>query len=308
MKLHLSNAPHIHSRVSTTSIMLNVIISLMPCAIAGIWYFGVNAALLLLISSASAVATEYILQKITHQTVRIGDLSALVTGLILGLNLPPTAPWWIAVIGSFIAIALCKQLFGGIGDNFVNPALAARAILLASWAGRMSSFVNPTCWTGVDAVSSATPLATGNANLMDMFIGNIPGTIGEVSKLMIVIGFIYLLISGTISWRIPICMIGSTFIMTWILGGDPLYGILAGGLMFGAVYMATDYTTSPMTAIGQIIYAIGAGIIVAIIREFGAYAGGVTYGILIMNILTPIIDKLIRPRTYGHAKGADVNG
>lgn len=304
MNLRISTAPHIRHGETTQSLMLQVIIALTPCVIAGVYRFGLSAALLLAVSMLTAVLAEYIWQKLAKQPVKVQDLSALLTGLILGLNLPPTAPWWLAVIGSALAILLVKQLFGGIGDNFVNPALAARAILLASWPVHMTKFIQPLngLVSGVDAVTSATPLMMPNVNIVNLFTGNIPGAIGEVSKMMILLGLLYLVFTKVISWRIPVCMLATTALMAWLLGGDPLRAILSGGVMFGAVFMATDYTTTPMTAKGQIVFAVGAGLIVAIIRKYGSYPEGVTYAILLMNIVTPLIDKYMRPKLYGQPK------
>ena len=303
MNLRLSIAPHIRSGETTSRLMLNVIIALVPCAIAGIYNFGVNALVVLAVSMVTAVAAEYLFQVIARRPVRVGDLSALVTGLILGLNLPPTAPWWMAMVGSAFAIIIVKELFGGIGSNFMNPALTARAVLLASWPVFMTTFVNPTYWAeGVDAVTTATPLATGGVAPLDLLLGRIPGFIGEVSKIMILVGLAYLLITRTISWRIPVIMVATTGLLSWAFGSDPLAAVLSGGLLFGAVFMATDYTTSPMTAKGQAVYAVGCGLIVAVIRAFGNYPEGVTYGILVMNVATPLIDKFIKNRVYGHRK------
>lgn len=303
MNLRLSIAPHIRSGETTSRLMLNVIIALVPCAIAGIYNFGVNALVVLAVSMVTAVAAEYLFQVIARRPVRVGDLSALVTGLILGLNLPPTAPWWMAMVGSAFAIIIVKELFGGIGSNFMNPALTARAVLLASWPVFMTTFVNPTYWAeGVDAVTTATPLATGGVAPLDLLLGRIPGSIGEVSKIMILVGLAYLLITRTISWRIPVIMVATTGLLSWAFGSDPLAAVLSGGLLFGAVFMATDYTTSPMTAKGQAVYAVGCGLIVAVIRAFGNYPEGVTYGILVMNVATPLIDKFISNRVYGHRK------
>lgn len=308
MNLRLSIAPHIRSGETTSRLMLNVIIALVPCAIAGIYNFGVNALVVLAVSMVTAVAAEYLFQVIARRPVRVGDLSALVTGLILGLNLPPTAPWWMAMVGSAFAIIIVKELFGGIGSNFMNPALTARAVLLASWPVFMTTFVNPTYWAeGVDAVTTATPLATGGVATLDLLLGRIPGSIGEVSKIMILVGLAYLLITRTISWRIPVIMVATTGLLSWAFGSDPLAAVLSGGLLFGAVFMATDYTTSPMTAKGQAVYAVGCGLIVAVIRAFGNYPEGVTYGILVMNVATPLIDKFIKNRVYGHRKEERAN-
>ena len=284
MSLYMSTAPHVRSPQNTRSLMGDVLIALAPTTIAGLW------------------------QKLTHKTIRIGDLSAAVTGLLVGLNLPPTAPWWLPIIGSGLAIILVKQLFGGIGDNFVNPALAARGILLASWPVRMTAFVLPTCFSGADATTSATVLAGYEASYMDMFLGNIPGCIGEVCKAAILLGFLYMLIRGVITWRIPVTFLAVVFVFSAILGNDPLQAILCGGVMLGAVFMATDYTTSPMSAKGQFIYAAGCGIIVVIIRNFCNYPEGVTYAILVMNIVTPLLDKYVKPRLYGRLKEEKANG
>ena len=305
MNLRLSTAPHVHSPVNTRRLMLYVVIALLPTAAAGVYAFGIPALTVLLISMASAVAAEFLWQKIARQPVRVGDFSALVTGLILGLNLPATAPWWMAMLGSFFAILLVKQLFGGLGDNFLNPALAARAVLLASWPVHMTHYVTPTFFeAGVDAVATATPLVLKNSSLTELFWGSVPGCIGEVSKAAILLGFLFLLATGTISWRIPVVMTGSVFLFSWLFGADPVMAILSGGVLFGAVFMATDYVTSPMTPWGQIIYAFGIGLIVAVIRTFGSYPEGVTYGILLMNIATPLIDRFLPRKIYGYQKEA----
>lgn len=312
MQLRISTAPHIRSHDTTARLMLDVVIALIPTAVAGVYLFGLYAALVILLAMASAVLSEYLFQRITKRPVRIMDGSALVTGFILALNLPPTAPWWLPVIGSALAIVLIKQLFGGIGDNFMNPALAARGILLASWPVRMTNYIapnyfKPEAFSLVDAVTSATPLAGSPADvpMLDLLLGNIPGTIGEVSKVAILLGLAYMLIRKTISWRIPVLMLASAGLFSFLFEGvDPVSTILSGGLMFGAVFMATDYTTSPMTAKGQMIYAVGCGLIVSVIRAFGAYPEGVTYAILLMNILTPLIDKYVSNRVYGYVKPA----
>ena len=308
MSLHVSSAPHVHSKDSTQTIMRDVLIAMLPTTVMGVYAFGFNAALLCVLGVVAAVLAEYGYQKLTRQRVRIGDLSAAVTGLLVALNLPGNAPWWMPVVGSFIAIVLVKQLFGGIGDNFVNPALAARGILLASWPVRMTAFVLPTCFSGADATTSATVLAGYEASYMDMFLGNIPGCIGEVCKAAILLGFLYMLIRGVITWRIPVTFLAVVFVFSAILGNDPLQAILCGGVMLGAVFMATDYTTSPMSAKGQFIYAAGCGIIVVIIRNFCNYPEGVTYAILVMNIVTPLLDKYVKPRLYGRLKEEKANG
>lgn len=312
MMLRLSGAPHMTTRMDTRTVMALVLLALMPTAAAGVWLFGWRAALILLVSCCSAVAAEWIWQKLAKKTVRIGDLSALVTGLILGLNLPPTVPVWIPAVGSAFAIIIVKQLYGGIGHNFMNPAMAARAMLLASWPARMTTWVFPSrcIWiSGRDAVSGATALAGGSFSYMDLFLGNVPGTIGEVCKLAILLGLAILLLSGVVKWRIPVVFIAATALCLWAFGsgrldftGDPLVAVLSGGMLFGAVFMATDYTTSPMTGAGQIVYAVGCGLITAVIRTFGAYPEGTMYAILLMNIATPLIDKFTRDRIYGEVK------
>lgn len=301
MKLYISTAPHIRCPENTSRIMGDVLIALAPTALAGIYFFGFNAALVIAISIVSAVLFEYIWQRLTHQKVRINDLSAAVTGLILALNLPPTAPWWMPVVGSLLAIVLVKQLFGGIGDNFMNPALTARAILLTSWPARMTDFVTPSYLGAADAVSTATPLAGYQATTLDLLLGEIPGSIGEVCKVAIIAGFLYMLLRNVIKWRVPVVMVGTYALFALIFGNDVLAGVLSGGLLFGAVFMATNYGM-PMTAIGQYIYAFGCGLLVALIRNFGAYPEGVTYAILLMNIATPLIDKYVKPRIYGEVK------
>ena len=291
-----------HNPVTTRTLMLNVLIALLPATAFGIYAFGLPALLLLAVAGIGAVLAEFAWQKIAKQKVRVGDLSALVTGLILGLNLPANAPWWLALIGSFFAIIIVKQLFGGLGDNFLNPAMAARAVLLASWPAHMTSYVAPTFFSGADAVAAATPLMTKAASLQDLFLGNIPGTIGEVCKAAILLGFLYLVLTKTISWRIPVVITATVFVLSFALGNDPVQAILSGGMLFGAVFMATDYVTNPMTAWGQVLYAFGIGLIITLIRQFGSYPEGVTYAILLMNIATPLIDRFLPRRIYGHQK------
>ncbi|MBR5804801.1 MAG: RnfABCDGE type electron transport complex subunit D [Clostridia bacterium] len=306
MQLTASTAPHVHHRDRTATLMLDVITALVPSAAAGIWLFGWNAARVILLSTVFCVLLEMIWQKLTKKPIRINDFSAAVTGIILALNLPPTAPWWMILIGAAVAIVLVKQMFGGIGCNFVNPALATRAVLLTSWPTLMAASNTSSAYvTPFDGVTSATLLTPGNGlnvSMIDMLLGRIPGTIGEVCKVAILIGFVYLLIRRTITWHIPVVMLASFAAFSAIFGQNPVTALLTGGIMFGAVFMATDYVTSPMTHAGQAIYAAGAGLIVALIRSFGGYPEGVTYGILLMNLATPLIDRAIRPRIYGEVK------
>lgn len=299
--LSASSSPHIRAKEDTGVIMRDVAIALIPALIASVYYFGMDAFILTLVSVVTAVVTEGLIQKIIKKPIRITDGSAVVTGMLLAFNLPPTAPWWLAVIGSAFAIAIVKEAFGGIGQNFMNPALAARAFLLASWGTRMTAFRWP------DIVGTATPLAMLEAggdlpSYMNLFLGNIAGTLGETSTLAILIGAAYLLYRGVIGWRIPVIYIGTVAVITFVAGSDPIYHLLSGGLMLGAFFMATDYSSSPVTAKGQVIFALGCGILTSVIRLWGGYPEGVSYSILLMNVATPLIDKYIRPRIYGEVK------
>lgn len=307
MQFSVSNAPYAHHADSTQRIMLDVLIALCPTAIAGCVFFGWNAARVIVLSVLFCVGFEYLWQKLMHKPIRIADLSAAVTGVIFALNLPSTAPWWMILIGSAVAILLVKQLFGGIGCNFVNPALLARAVLLSSWPALMTATSAASAYPiPYDTVTSATPLAAGshlaNAPMMDLFLGRIPGTIGEVCKVAILIGLVYLVIRKTIKPIIPVLMVASFMVFGKLFGLDVCRGVLAGGLLFGAVFMATDYVTSPMTCTGLVIYSVGAGLMVALIRAFGGKAEGVTYAILLMNVVTPLLDRGFAPRIYGTKK------
>lgn len=305
MGLHVSNAPHIFNKDSTRTIMVDVILALLPTTIAGIFYFGLGALLHVLTGMVSAVLAEYAYQKLTNKPVRIADCSAAVTGMLLALNIPVSAPLWVTLIGSVVAIVLVKELFGGIGDNFMNPALTARAILMASWPVAMTSYTLPVFSLGLqaDAVSSATVLHGLSATPLQMFLGFIPGTIGEVSKAAILMGFLYLLLRGVITWHIPVIYVGSYALLAFALGNNVLSGVLSGGLLFGAVFMATDYTTSPMSRRGQMLFAAGCGILTCLIRNYSSYPEGVTYSILLMNLVTPLIDKYVKGvRVYGKGR------
>lgn len=288
--------------------MQDVCIALAPAGIAGIVIYGWNAAMLIAVSVITAVLAEFLYQKITHQPTTVGDWSAVVTGLLLAYNLPASAPWWIAAVGSFIAIVLVKQMFGGIGSNFMNPALAARAILFISWSSIMSSY--PASRFAVDATSTATPLATlgggavGNLNLWDLLIGNCGGVLGETCKLAIIAGGLYLLARQVIDWKIPVTFIATVFLCYLIKDGAEvaLYQILAGGLMLGAFFMATDYATSPVTGVGKIIMGVGCGLLLFIIRAYASYPEGCSFAILFMNVATPLIDKFTMPKPFGEVK------
>lgn len=320
-RLFGSAAPHIRSEETTSRIMLDVLLALLPAVIASIYFFRLAALNLIVISVVSAVVAEFISQKIMKRTPTVNDLSAVVTGLLVAFNIPASAPWWIALIGSVFAIVICKQMFGGIGNNFINPALAARAFLLASWPVIMTSWTT----TGTDAMTTATPLAilkpggeaVGEAlpSLFDAFVGNIGGSLGETSALLLLLGAIYLFWRGIINWRAPLTFIGTVAVITGIYaitGLDPnasavgmnfvLYQLVSGGLFLGAFFMATDYSSSPITPKGQIIFGIGCGLITSIIRLYGGYPEGVSYSILLMNVATPLIDKYTNPKVFGEVK------
>ena len=314
-KLIVSSSPHIHDKRTTSNIMLDVIIALIPATIMGLYYFGMRAGLVLLTSVISCVLCEYIYQKASGKAVATGDLSAAVTGLLLGLNLPSTIPLWMVVIGSIVAIALVKQLYGGIGKNFLNPALAARCFMIIAWAGAMTVYNEP---FSPDAISQATPLAILKGTsvgelptIKDAFIGRIPGSIGETSAIALLLGGLYLIFKKVISWRIPVCYICVVALLTALFGENihslnitsyVLLELFCGGLMLAAIFMATDYTTSPTTKSGQIIFGIGCGILTFVIRRFGGYPEGASFGILLMNLLTPIIDRYTVPKSFGEVR------
>ena len=306
-RLIASSSPHIRSEETTQKIMLDVIIAMLPALVASIFYFGFYSLVLVVIAVVSAVATEAAMQKVMKKDIAIGDLSAVVTGILVAFNVPPNTPWWIPMLGSAFAIAIAKQIFGGIGFNFINPALAGRAFLMASWPTHMTSgFIDPV----TDAISSATPLAVmqgaeGNLpNLLNMFLGRIPGVIGETSSILLIVGGAYLIYRGVIKWIIPVVYIGTVAILALFIdgGGSVLYHVFGGGLILGAFFMATDYVTCPITDKGKIIYAAGAGIFTMLIRTLGGYPEGVSYSILLMNIVTPLIDKYVTPKLFGGAK------
>lgn len=299
---NISSSPHIRSKVTTGSIMLYVIIALFPATIFGVYTFGVPALLVVLITTASAVLTEYVYQKLMKKKVTIGDFSAALTGLLLALNLPAEAPWWMCVLGSVFAILIVKQVFGGLGQNFMNPALGARCFLLISFTGRMTTFV-------YDGVTGATPLALLKAgesvNLMDMLIGNEAGTIGETSVIAILIGALFLIAMGIIDLRIPGTYLASFVVFVVLFGGHGLdityitAHLCGGGLMLGAWFMATDYVTSPITKVGQIVYGICLGVLTGLFRLFGGSAEGVSYAIIFSNLLVPLIEKITLPKPFG---------
>lgn len=307
-ELILSGSPHIKSGQSTSRIMLDVIIALIPACIAAVYFFGVGCIATMALCIASAVGCEAAIQYFTKRAVTISDLSAVVTGLLLALNLPPNVPWYLPVCGSAFAIIIVKQCFGGLGHNFMNPALAARCFLLISWPVAMTTFVAP--FAGVDAVASATPLGvlheggTAIPPIMDMFMGEIGGSMGETSALALLIGGVYLLVRRVISLRIPLAYMGTVALIT-LLTGKPemiLFELFAGGLMLGAFFMATDYVSSPSSPKAQIVFGIGCGIITMIVRLWGGYPEGVSFSILFMNLLTPLLDKVLKPKVFGEVQ------
>ena len=287
----VSGTPHVRSKESIQSIMRDVIIALVPATAAGIYYFGLRALILIVAAIISAVFFEWLYEKITKKPVTINDLSAVVTGLLLAMNLPASAPVWVAIVGSAFAIIFAKQLFGGLGQNFINPALAGRAFLLASYPTEMTTWVVPN-GLAADAATYATPLAqlkngTLDASLGQLVLGQVGGTIGETCAIALIIGGIYLLYKHVISWKIPVIYIATVFILFAVIGRHgmrmPLQEIFAGGVMLGGIFMATDYASSPVTPRRQVIFAVGAGLLTYLIRTFGGYPEGVSYSILIMN-------------------------
>lgn len=294
-KLTVSSSPHIHSAFSTSGIMLDVLIALLPAAVYGIILYGLRAALVIAVSVASAVLSEFIWNKILKKPNSIGDLSAAVTGLILALNLPSSLPLWMAALGSAVAIIIVKQMFGGIGGNFANPALTARIVLLVSFPAAMSKFYEPFG----NILASATPLVSDNYTVKELLFGMHGGCIGEVSVIMIIIGGAYLMLRRVITPIIPLSFLGSVFLLSWVLGVNPVNAMFSGGVMFAAFFMATDYVTSPTFNLGKLIFGVGCGIITVVIRVFAALPEGVSYAVLLMNLLVPYINSLTVPKPFG---------
>jgi electron transport complex protein RnfD len=300
-KLHISVSPHIRSSITTQRIMLDVIIALLPATVAGCIIFGLSSVFVILACVLSAVLFEYLFNLATKRTQTISDLSAVVTGLLLALNLPANTPIWQCVVGSAFAIIIVKCLFGGIGCNLVNPAITARVFMLVAFTN-LATPAFP-----VDATSSATPLvqlAGGQAvSLTDLFLGNVGGAIGETSALPLLIGGVYLIARRVITWHIPVSFVGSVFVLSLFMEGfdvlTALSLVLSGGLLIGAIFMATDYVTSPFSAWGKVIFGVGAGLITFLIRYFGVYPEGVSFAILFMNILTPYIDSWTKRKPFG---------
>ncbi|HOJ92776.1 MAG TPA: RnfABCDGE type electron transport complex subunit D [Dictyoglomaceae bacterium] len=324
-KLIVSSSPHIFEGEDVSYAMRQVIYALIPTTLAGIYFFGTHSLLVIIVSIVSAVAWEAISLLIRRKSLSaLSDFSAVVTGLLLALTLPPKVPLWIPIVGTAVAIILVKQIFGGLGNNFLNPALVGRAFLLISYPVIMTSWVNPIrtigneltstatslASTATPIVSTATPLAIDKLkisgyNLPSYFhlcIGDIPGCIGETSVLLLLLGGLWLIYKKVIDWKIPFSFILTVFVISILFGKDPLFQILAGGIFLGAFFMATDWVTTPLTSKGRIIFGIGAGFLTMMIRIFGAYPEGVSYGILVMNALTPLIDRSFKPRKFGEVK------
>lgn len=330
--LMVSSTPHIRSKETISSIMLDVILALVPAAVMGIIYWGLSAAIIIAVSIASCIFFEALSNLIAKKKQTVGDLSAVVTGLLLALNIPAlnldtnlAACIWMPFVGAFVAIVIGKQVFGGLGQNFINPALLGRAVLLASYPTLMSgSAFRPTNFmANVDAATYATPLtaikagtltSVSGCDMLNAIIGNIGGTIGETCAIALILGGIYLIAKKVISWRVPVIYIATVFIFTYILkfiGGDaacriPYYEIFTGGLMLGAFFMATDYASTPVTPKGKIIMGLGCGIITVLIRVYGGYPEGVSYSILLMNLCTPLIDRFTAPKKFGYVKPVKV--
>lgn len=319
-KLIVSSSPNVRTNKDTSYIMKQVVIALLPATLAALFFFRLSALNVIFFCVTGSVGAEFLCQKISKQESTIGDFSAVVTGLLLAFNVPASLPWWMCLLGAAFAIIVVKMVFGGIGNNFVNPALAARAFLLASFPVAMTLWtrtgVNWVSSGNIDAYTTATPLsflkagsngvsslADSGISISNMLIGNIGGCIGETSAVLIILGGLYLMYKGIINYVIPTFYICTVAILMFILGGFNftfvIYELLAGGLMLGAFFMLTDYTTSPMTKKGQIIYAVLAGLITTVIRLYGGYPEGVSYSILLVNIMTPLIDKYTKTKVFG---------
>ena len=290
-------SPHVTTKNSTAVIMRDVLIALLPAVLAGCVVFGLRALLVVAVTTAACVFFEWGFEKLCHTPSTISDLSAAVTGVLLAMNLPVSIPLWQAVFGALVAIVAVKGLFGGIGKNFANPAITARIVMFLAFSKSMTAWVFP------DAVSSATPLAMmanrESVDYLTLLLGNHGGCLGETSALALLIGFAYLLIRGVISWHTPVCFVGTVFVMSLILGQDAVGQILSGGLMLGAIFMATDYSTTPSTDWGRVLFGIGAGLLTVLIRFYGAYAEGVSFAILFMNILTPYLSRWTETKPFG---------
>ena len=298
-KLIVTSSPHLRSGVTTRQIMLDVLISLVPCVVAATWIFGVRALLVTVFCAAVCVLLEFICRLVMKREQTIGDLSAAVSGVLLALTLPPSIGLAQALVGCAVAIVVVKQMFGGIGCNFVNPALTARIVMLLSFPTQM------TTWTLADGTTTATPLGGAEAGLKELFFGTVGGSMGETCAAAILLGFVYLLARRVISPTIPVAFAASAAVFALILGRPVGFELLSGGLLFGAVFMATDYTTSPFTFRGKIIYGVCCGLLTVLIRAFGSMPEGVSYAVVLMNITVPLIERVTLPRTFGRSGGKE---
>lgn len=308
-KLIVSSSPHFHAKDTTQTIMLDVIIALCPAMIASVVIFGFRAAVIILTTVASCILSEYLSRRVMKRPQTVGDLSCVVTGVLLAMNLPVSISPIIAAFGGVVAIVVVKQMFGGIGQNFVNPALTARIILMNSFPAKMTAWTEPMNHAMADAATTATPLGvlaegTGEAlpSYLDLFLGNVGGCLGETCALAILLGGLYLVARRVISPVIPVTYLATAAALSLLLGRDPLFDLLSGGLLLGAVFMATDYTTSPVNFGGRIVFAVGCGVLTVLIRQFGSLPEGVSYSIVIMNILVPLIERAVKPRAFGKVK------
>jgi electron transport complex protein RnfD len=300
-RLVVSVSPHIRARENVRAIMFDVLLALSPALVASIIFFGRRALLIVSISILFSVASEFFWQIMWNKKITVGDLSSVVTGMLLAFVLPPSSPLWMVAIGAFLAIILGKQIFGGLGYNIFNPALVGRAILLSSWPVYMTTWTRP-----FDGITTASPLGIVKMELdqklpsyLDMFLGNRAGCLGEVSVLALLIGAVYLLYKKQITWHIPVSYIGTVGLLSFLFNRDPLFNIMAGGLILGAFFMATDMVTSPLTRRGKLIFGVGCGLLTVLIRFKGGFPEGVCYSILIMNMLTPMIDKVTETKVFG---------
>ncbi|NLM70032.1 MAG: RnfABCDGE type electron transport complex subunit D [Firmicutes bacterium] len=294
-RLVLSPSPHVRDEDTTQKIMLTVAAALVPVWAAATYFFGFDSIRLVVASALAAMGSEALFLALRRKPITISDGSALVTGMLLGLSLPPSLPTWMAVFGAFVAIVVGKQVFGGLGYNPFNPALVGRAVLVASFATQMTTWTAPF----TDAVTQATPLVSGTAGYSELFFGTVPGSLGETSALAILLGGIILFYRGVLDYRIPVGFIGTVVVFSLLFGQDVVYQLLGGSLLFGAVFMATDMVTSPITPVGRWVFGIGCGLILVVIRFWGSLPEGLTYSILLMNALTPLINRWTRPRIYG---------
>lgn len=304
--LTVSPSPHINKPVTTQKIMMMVLISLIPSAVASVIIFGTRALAVILTSVVTAVAWEFLARLIMKREQTISDGSAAVTGLILALNLPVTIPLWMVAIGTFAAIVIVKQLFGGLGQNFANPAIVGRIVLLVSFGGQMTNWVKPFYYRGTpDLTTSATPLNSSEAvSYIDMFLGKRGGSLGETCALALILGGIILVVTKVITPTTPLAFLGTLAVLSLIVGKDPLFELMAGGALLGAIFMATDYVTSPQTELGKLVFGIGCGFITFAIRQWAKMPEGTSYAILLMNIITPYIDKFTKTRPIGAKRGA----